>query len=459
MRQNKGLTDSDNLLYLSTRRRKGRVRRSNIIKARAESTMKVLKGAWAFLRRTGRWGFGVFLILLVVLIWVSASVLMQYIFTEQHFDHPFFLTYYSTSLFTLYLLDFLRDLPCFHKGTTTDETPVEMPESKPNGQQLAENHTQDDDQLAEGQVKRRLLATEAEIITDKMESKSEDLESEISDGKEKSLEQPLEPMVPMSLRDTARTALIFCPIWFAANYSFNLSLSMTSVSSNTVLSSTSGLSTLILGTLLRVDSFSYGKLVAVGLSLGGVAVVSFTDTQDEGKDSLIGDMLSLLGAVFYAVYLVLLKKIVKDESRMNARRFFGLVGLFNMFLLWPFAIILNFSGFEPFVFPTGMVWLYLTINGLIGTVLSDYLWLWSVLLTTPLVATIGLSLNIPLAMLADIVIKHKEFTVVYVLGSIMVLVGFVLVNADDYVKQWTEKAKIFIVSKWNERFIVKVEVN
>lgn len=38
----------------------------------------------------------------------------------------------------------------------------------------------------------------------------------------------------------------------------------------------------------------------------------------------------------------------------------------------------------------GYVWLYLTVNGLIGTVLSDLLWLWSVLLTSPLVATIGL---------------------------------------------------------------------
>jgi solute carrier family 35 protein F5 len=37
----------------------------------------------------------------------------------------------------------------------------------------------------------------------------------------------------------ARTSLIFCPVWFAANYSYNKSLSLTSVSSNTILSSTS----------------------------------------------------------------------------------------------------------------------------------------------------------------------------------------------------------------------------
>ncbi len=68
----------------------------------------------------------------------------------------------------------------------------------------------------------------------------------------------------------------------------------------------------------------------------------------------------------------------------------GLVGLFNIVLLWPAGLFLNLIGVESFELPKGYVWLYLTINGLIGTVLSDYLWLWSVLLTSPLVATVGL---------------------------------------------------------------------
>lgn len=32
---------------------------------------------------------------------------MQYIFLDAHYDKPFFLTYYSTSLFSLYLLGFI----------------------------------------------------------------------------------------------------------------------------------------------------------------------------------------------------------------------------------------------------------------------------------------------------------------------------------------------------------------
>lgn len=53
-----------------------------------------------------RWLLGVTLLVGVVIIWVGSSILMQYIFLEQDFPHPFFLTYFSTTLFSLYLFGF-----------------------------------------------------------------------------------------------------------------------------------------------------------------------------------------------------------------------------------------------------------------------------------------------------------------------------------------------------------------
>jgi drug/metabolite transporter (DMT)-like permease len=110
-----------------------------------------------------------------------------------------------------------------------------------------------------------------------------------------------------------------------------------------------------------VDSFSFGKLIAVGLSLGGVAMVALTDSNSSDGDSLAGDILCLIGApspnppitattvmgppsslrralppsnvitpsvnlagaAFYALYVVLLKLLIKDETKLNTRRFFG----------------------------------------------------------------------------------------------------------------------------------------
>ena len=55
---------------------------------------------------TSRHTKGVLLTLAVVLLWVGSSVAIKEIFHAGEFKKPFFLTYFSTSLFTLYLLGF-----------------------------------------------------------------------------------------------------------------------------------------------------------------------------------------------------------------------------------------------------------------------------------------------------------------------------------------------------------------
>lgn len=45
----------------------------------------------------------------------------------------------------------------------------------------------------------------------------------------------------------------------------------------------------------------------------------------------------------------------------------------------------------------------------------------SVVWTTPLVATLGMSLTIPLAMVADMVVHGRHFSAIYILGCIQVV--------------------------------------
>ena len=59
----------------------------------------------------------------------------------------------------------------------------------------------------------------------------------------------------------------------------------------------------------------------------------------------------------------------------SAPMFFGFVGLFNAALLWPGLIFCHFTGNETFEMPTIKQWEFLIINGFIGTVLSELLWL------------------------------------------------------------------------------------
>jgi solute carrier family 35 protein F5 len=67
---------------------------------------------------------------------------------------------------------------------------------------------------------------------------------------------------------------------------------------------------------------------------------------------------------------------------------------------------------------------------MIITLLSDYIYVIAMLKTTPLVATIGLSLTIPLAVIGDYFLsKPAAFQVL--LGAVLVTAGFIVVGVED----------------------------
>jgi solute carrier family 35 protein F5 len=115
------------------------------------------------LQSLGKWGLGLALLGLVVVIWVGGSVFIQFIFTNQDFTRPFFLTYYNTCLFSIYLLGFA----IFPKWRKPPER-------------------------------------EAGAL--------------VETGDEN--EEGLEEVLPRAgWKETAIISAVFCPIWFLANYS------------------------------------------------------------------------------------------------------------------------------------------------------------------------------------------------------------------------------------------------
>lgn len=55
-------------------------------------------------QRTQKLILGTLLLLVVDVIWVSSSELTKFLYQDDHFDKPFFCTYFKTSMFTIYLL-------------------------------------------------------------------------------------------------------------------------------------------------------------------------------------------------------------------------------------------------------------------------------------------------------------------------------------------------------------------
>jgi len=225
---------------------------------------------------------------------------------------------------------------------------------------------------------------------------------------------------------------------------------MTSVSSSTIISSTSSLFTLIFAFLFQAESFTIIKLLAVLSSVTGVVIVTWADEKDQGTESLFGDGLALLSALSYGIYAVMLPKKIPQDSPISLPMFFGFVGLINGIFLLPILMLFNFSKIEIFQLPeTKMVWFYIFLNGIIGSVISDYLWAKSILLlNSPLIATLGLSLTVPLAMASDALLHHKKFSWNYLWGSVLVFGGFVIVNFDDQLMNFFRSFLSFLSLKY-----------
>lgn len=270
------------------------------------------------------------------------------------------------------------------------------------------------------------------------------------------------PCSQMTFRETVRLSLEFSILWFVANYFAAACLQDTSVASSTILTSTSSIWTLLIGALIGVEMFSLKKLLGVFASLAGVILISSVDigtNHDGSRGSFphksrhqiaVGDVMALVSALVYGIYTTVMKKRIGDESRVSMPIFFGLIGVFNTILLWPGLLLLHYTGQETFQFPpTQRIWTIILVSRRTSprsdradclkinsatSFLSDLCWAYAMLLTSPLVVTVGLSLTIPLSLVGQMIIEGYYVSTAYWVGAIIVFLTFVFINHESIVE-------------------------
>lgn len=67
----------------------------------------------------------------------------------------------------------------------------------------------------------------------------------------------------------------------------------------------------------------------------------------------------------------------------------------------------------------------------ISSLLSDIAWAYAVLLTSPIVVTVGLSTTIPLSLIGQLLINNQTSPAIYWLGACVVVLSFVFVNHEE----------------------------
>ncbi|KAK2677307.1 Protein of unknown function DUF3955 [Fusarium oxysporum f. sp. vasinfectum] len=369
-------------------------------RSRSPAGLRAKLGLGGVARRT----LGFALLLLTVFLWTLYNFIASYMFSDQTYNKPFFIVYLNTSIFAISLI------PKFFKylrkhgisGMRHDATQLwsDYKHGRINTKSLYQS---EDEQATERLISQGYGSTETATSEEKL-----------------------------TFKETAVLSFEFCMLWFSANYFASACLEYTSCLDS------------IFCSLFGIERFSTAKILGVGASLAGVILISTVDLSgksDEDRGSFphksptqiaVGDSMALLSAVIYGLYVTVMKRKVPNEDKVDMQLFFGLVGVFNVVLLWPIFFILHWTGLEPFELPPSSTLWGIIIFNAVSSFISDISWALALLMTTPLVVTVGLSLTIPLSLIGEILQYQQYSSFTYWVGAAVVFVSFIVVSRESH---------------------------
>lgn len=252
-------------------------------------------------------------------------------------------------------------------------------------------------------------------------------------------------------------------LWLCAQLLANYSLGFLSVPTSTVLSSTSAFVVYVVAMVVGIDNWRLRNFVAICATVIGVCFVTCNappavSTAAGHQDSVLGIILCFSAQLPYALFAVYLKLHSTEKQELEEAllglpeeggdrsgvaaeehemcRIFGSIGLFALLIGTPIM------GITACIYPINIWWpspvelILIILSGLLGVVLSNYLWALTVVLLDPVTTTLGLNLQIPIVVLLDSWTFHQHsFKPGYIIGSSLVICGVIVVSAAEEEKE------------------------
>lgn len=349
---------------------------------------------------------GALLLVIAISTWIIGLELVNSVLKGGEFRKPWFLAFLTGSCF---MLNFSPEVFTFVTNTFSRTSQTE------------------------GDLSPQLSSSDLNLHESQTASDMLKLEADVEEGP-----------IPLTQKEVFALALQIAIIYYAYNVCVMVALQYTSASNQTVLGSTTAIFALFLGVQLGLDRFSVKKMICVVFSLSGVILISVSESEPSGnggslepKNPMLGNCFALAGALCYALYLIIMKmKCGTGDKATDERKLFGWVGVFTFLLGCPLLFMVDFLGVEKFLLPPNkIVFLMVGINS-VFSVISDYVTILAMLLTSPLVTSLALTSSIPITIFVDFVVlqfrddapESSSNLSTYIFGVLCILVSVVLIN-------------------------------
>lgn len=212
-------------------------------------------------------------------------------------------------------------------------------------------------------------------------------------------------------------------VYFVAE---NAALLYTTTTNVSLITSTSPLiNALLVGLLYRDERPGRGIVIGSAIAMAGVSMVilggasGHSESSREVSAGLLGDGLSLLAAVCWSVYALLLRKLQAFYSAIYVTRktfFYGLLTALPYLALSP-------SELTWATFSQPVVWVNLLTLALVASSLSFVIWAWVIARIGAVKAGNYLYFQPIITMIFGAIVLHETMTVLGIAGCVVTIFG------------------------------------